>query len=187
MHGLARLALVTALTIVGLVSLDQVPAASVEREQAVKVLSTTDEFADAYVGFVGGPSAQACAFRTVLDQPDADRLFKQILTRARPAGRLYALCGLYFTDHERFLKEIPSYRKSADSVATFSGCLMGRAPIASLVELSGARVVRLRDPSETMQEWRSRNQDSSGWQDYSIDILGGGWPARFKEMKGCDR
>jgi hypothetical protein len=161
----------------------------VTRDQAVEILSTTDTFADTYVGFVGGPSRQACAFRRVLDQPDADKLFKQILAKAPLAGRLYALCGLYFTDHEHFLRVIQPYRESADSVATFQGCIYGRAHVASLVELADRgqpKVVRLRELTETTAEWLKRTRDSAS-QDYRIDILGGGWPARFREMKGCDR
>ena len=162
-------------------------APGMSREQALQILSRTDTFADTYVGFAGSPSQEACAFRTVLDQPDADRLFKRMLVQAHVAGRLYALCGLYFTDHERFAREIQPYRGSADSVATFSGCIMGRQPIAKLVESSYPRVIRLKDPSETTQEWVERNIGPDGSHDYSLDIVGGGWPARFKEMKSCDR
>ena len=159
----------------------------VSREQAIQVLETTDVFADLYVGFVGAPSREACSFRTVLDQPDAERLFKQILARGHLAGRLYALCGLYFTDHEQFLEEIQPYRRSADSVDTYQACLMNRVPVARLVEVTDARVVRLKAPSETTEEWRRRTLVPGESQDYSFDIVGGGWPARFKEMKGCDR
>ena len=183
------------MAVLGQVSLQESGAAEhssrgpfeVSRDDAVEVLSSTDVFSDTYVGFGGTPSRQACAFRTVLDQSDADRLFKQILAKGHLAGRLYALCGLYYTDHDRFLKEIEPYRRSPDSVATFQGCLMGRQGVARLVELREPRVIRLRDASETTEEWRERNQDPGGSQDYSLDILGGGWPARFKEMKGCHR
>jgi hypothetical protein len=144
-------------------------------------------FADLYVGFAGTPSQEACSFRTVLDQPDADHLFKQILAKGHLAGRLYALCGLYFTDHERFVREIQPYRRSADSVATYQSCIMNRARVASLVESADPRAIRLKDPSETMEEWRRRKMESGGSQDYALDILGGGRPARFQEMNGCDR
>src|SRR5262249_40569585 len=156
------------------------------REQAIEILSHTDQFADAYVGFAGSPSPEACAFRAVLDQPDADRLFKQLLAKAHLPGRLYALCGLYFTDHEAFAKEIQPYRSSRDSVAIFQGCIMSRAKVASLVESKDPRAVRLKDPSETMQEWLRRTREAGGSQNYILDILGGGWSDRFKEMKNCD-
>ena len=162
-------------------------APGMSREQALEILSRTDTFADTYVGFAGGVSQEACAFRTVFDQPDADRLFKRILGQAHAAGLLYALCGLYFTDHGRFVREIQPYRERADSVETFTGCIMGREPIAKLVESSYPRVIRLKDPSETTEEWVARNIGPDGSRDYSLDILGGGWPARFKELKGCDR
>jgi hypothetical protein len=162
-------------------------AAPPSREQAIAILSRTDTFADTYVGFVGGASREACAFRTLIDQPDADRLFKGLLGEAHLAGRLYALCGLYFTDPPRFKKEIQPYRTSRDSVATFAGCIMGRQPIAKLVESSSPRVIRLADPSQTTEEWVARHIGPDGSRDYSLDIIGGGWPARFKEMKGCDR
>src|SRR5262249_10092895 len=126
-------------------------------------------------------------FGTVLAQPDADQLFKEILTKGHLAGRLYALCGIYFTDHERFAQEIKPYRTSRDSVATYAGCIMGHERVARLVELADPRVVRLRDPSETIEAWLDRHPDPSGSRDYAMDIVGGGWPAHFKEMKGCKR
>jgi len=157
------------------------------REEAIRVLLKTEVFADNFVGFIGRPSDEVCSFRTVLAQPDADALFKEILTKGHLAGRLYALCGLYFTDHERFAHEIQPYRKSADSVATYGGCIMGRERVDRLVERSEARVIRLKDPSETTAQWLDRHPDPTKSRDYSMDILGGGWPAHFKEMKGCDR
>jgi len=162
-------------------------AARLSREEAIEILSRTDTFADTYVGFAGSASREACAFRAVLDQPDADSLFKGILAKGHVAGRLYALCGLYFTDHPRFVQEIQPYRERADSVGTFSGCISNRQRVAKLVESSYPRVIRLKDPSETTDEWVARNMGPDGSRDYSLDILGGGWPARFKEMKGCDR
>jgi len=160
--------------------------ASLAGQKALEVLSSTDVFADPYVGFAGSPSREACAFRTILDQPDADRLFRRLLARAHLPGRLYALCGLYFTDHDRFLRVIQPYRESPDSVATFQGCFYGREGVAKLVESSHPRAIRLRDPTETTAEWLERNKDPSGSQDFVFDILGGGWPARFKEMNACD-
>ena len=189
MKSAARLSLaVTLLTVLGASS----PASAAgqfekSREEAIRVLLKTEVFADNFVGFVGRPSDEVCSFRTVLAQPDADALFKEILTKGRLAGRLYALCGLYFTDHERFAHEIQPYRKSADSVAMSAGCIMGRERVARLVERADPRVIRLKDPSETTNAWLDRHPDPTGSRDYSMDILGGGWPAHFKEMKGCDR
>jgi len=40
------------------------------------------------------PGRQVQAFNVVLDQPDSRARFRQLSRESRPAGRLYALCGL---------------------------------------------------------------------------------------------
>jgi len=155
------------------------------RAQALEILLGTETFADTMVGIAGIPSHQACAFRVVLDQPDADSLFKRILADAHLAGQLYALCGLYFTDPTAFLHAVEPFRTRTDAVETYQGCISSPEGVSSLVELNLPTVVRLRDRAESTSEWLARNSDlvTDG---YRLDMLGGGWPARLKEIRGCD-
>jgi hypothetical protein len=130
------------------------------REDALRVLRTTDWFADVFIGFAGSPSAEACAFAMVMRQPDATQLFQTLIGRARKAGQMYALSGLYLRDRDLFAKEVVRYEGDTSYVRTMSGCLAGRVRVRELVH------------------GESADHD---------DIASGDYPRRFAGFKGCTR
>jgi hypothetical protein len=156
---------------------------SVSREEAIRVLQTTDTFADTSAGFAGGPSKEACAFAVVVREPDADGLFRALLESGRTAGQLYALCGLYFTDPAGFERTLSPYRGRKDLVTTFSGCMRGASPVGRIVEHTGPHAVRLASPTDTLAAWVKRNPEAS--RAFFMDIAGGGYPAQLRAMRPC--
>jgi hypothetical protein len=154
------------------------------REQALLVLRKTNRFADVAIGYAGGPSTEACAFATLIREPDADAVFKALLRESRLAGQLYALCGLYFTDPGYFRQAVESYRESTEEVRTQMGCIIGHDSVGSLVESRHPQVVRLSSPEDTVQEWYLRNKERAE-EGFVSDIIGGGYPATFRHFTGC--
>src|SRR5690349_2200251 len=56
------------------------------REDAFRILLSTETFADAYVGYAGTKSTQVDAFQVLLKQPDAVVVFEDLLHRGQTAG-----------------------------------------------------------------------------------------------------
>jgi hypothetical protein len=158
-------------------------APPVSRAEAIAILETTDTFAGTGVGIAGQRSSQACAFATLIRQPDAAALFQDLLAKGKTAGQLYALSGLYFADPPAFRAAVEPYRGRTDLVNTFFGCIQGGQAVGTLVERSGPRVVRLASTSENMQAWLARNPEARGG--FLVDILGGGYPAQFRAVRPC--
>jgi hypothetical protein len=158
------------------------PRAPLSRDAALEVLRTTDTFAGTHVGFGGEPSEQACAFATLIREPDADALFKSLVAGGSLAGQLYGLCGIFYTDPEAFRRTLEPYRGATDSVNTLDGCIGGRKRISDIVEHVGPGAVRLDSPKDDIGAWAKRNPQLDS---FFLDILGGGYPAELKAMKPC--
>src|SRR4051812_49734436 len=62
-------------------------------------------FCSTMVGAGGAVPKVVSAFRTLVWDPAGDTAFKSLLKEAKPAGQLYALCGLWFTDPVAFKTE----------------------------------------------------------------------------------
>ena len=148
------------------------------------VLTMTDRFADTNIYYGGVPSPEVCAFSTVVREPDADALFKDLVANANVATRLYALCGLYFTDHEYFLTLVDQFRGATEEVDTQMGCIGGHVSVGYIVENTASNVLRLEGPEDSIEAWAQRNSRSTD-DGYAIDIAGGGYPERFRRFDQC--
>ena len=144
---------------------------------AYERLLKADRFEEGHVGFAGRLSEYIVAFNTLLQEKAADEAFKSLLAEAQIAGRLYALCGVYFTDREFFLQEIETYKTSGEEVQTMSGCLIHSERVSKIVE-SGEPFVAIINYGETIEEWRARTNKQS----YMLDIAHGGFPATFRSF-----
>lgn len=71
--------------------------------------------------------------RAVLNQPDAAALLREILSRATPAGQLYALLGLRLRDRAAYEQALPVLRKRSDVVSTARGCILMKEQMESIV------------------------------------------------------
>jgi hypothetical protein len=95
------------------------------------------------------------------------------LQEARPAGQLYALCGLYFTDHAAFETALPLYQNSRIEVRTQFGCIVGQEKTDKLVSASGPQVMRLQ-PGQSPSDWLADHPQAER-DGYYLDISGGGF------------
>ena len=146
--------------------------------EAFRTLLVTEWFTSEASGITGIASRENLALRTLWREPLADRALKELEGRATTAGRLFALCGLYYTDREAFRERVEPYRKSRETVNFRRGCI-GRMgyPVVDLVEQGGPAVVRL-NSNQTVEAWRAAHRRFQ--YRAVLDILGGGWPEVFR-------
>ena len=101
---------------------------------AMKILRTATEIESPYVGDGGAPSCYVAAYRRVLQSPRADRRFKRLFAAAEtPAGRLYALAGLYWTDGDELETLLPPYLADDETrVPQLDTCLYSEETVATV-------------------------------------------------------
>lgn len=116
------------------------PELSVKGRQALARLRHATMFEDSAVGFGGETPRVVYAYWDLLEEPNADAAFKQLLRTGTPSGQLYALCGIYHTDREHLAAAAKPFLNSDDSVFTFSGCLQSASSIPKMTRdiLSGS-------------------------------------------------
>jgi hypothetical protein len=137
-------------------------------------------FCSTMVGAGGAVPKVVAAFRTLLWDAQADAAFKSLLTEAKPAGQLYALCGLWFTDPVAFKEAAENLGKSGDQVDTLIGCIGTRKRVADIVESKDPGAVRLKDNKQSVKQWLDEHKGGS----MHTDIVGGYWPSMFKNEGG---
>jgi hypothetical protein len=81
------------------------------------------------------PSWAAVAFCVLLDSPRADEIFKKLLCDkdTRMGTRLYALCGVYWTDRKIFKKYLSDFRDCDEDIEESSGCFIYRRKVKDIV------------------------------------------------------
>ena len=84
--------------------------------RAFGLLRDATQFESAYIGAVGAPSCNAIAFQVILEADTSDLVFKALLQEATLVGKLYALCGVYFTDPDFFAGAVNEFREQKDFV-----------------------------------------------------------------------
>ena len=153
-----------------------------EGKKAYDTLVVAKRFEDVAIGPDGSLSVLVRAYRELLKQPQADAAFKSLLKEATLPGQLYALCGVYYTDHSFFLTVIEEYKNRSDYVETLFGCIGGDIRVSKIVESKAPNVVRLSSPKQTISEWLRKNRAVTK-KGYVVDLIGGGYPSRFKQMR----
>lgn len=143
---------------------------------AYERLLKAETFEQGHVGYAGTLSSFVEDLNALLQEKAADEAFKSLLAQATPAGRLYALCGVYHTDYEFFLKETEKYKTSNESVQAMSGCEIFTEKVAKIVA-SDSPIVAIINPSQTFEKWSENNRKS-----FELDIAHGGFPAIFKSF-----
>lgn len=149
-------------------------------KKAFQTIAAAERFCDEAVGYSGQVPQVVLALRALLKSDQGDAAFKQLLADATIAGKLYALCGLYYTDPGYFEQAVQPFRRSDKEVQTFMGCIISRDRVGSIVEQSRSDVVRLTSRTQTIKQWATETKRKS----MSYDIVGGGWPNSFKESGG---
>jgi hypothetical protein len=146
-------------------------------EKAFATLAAAAQFEEPFIGIGASPSGLVAACRALSAEPGADSAFKALLGEATPAGQLYALCGLYFTDHAFFLEKAAACRNRTDSILMQSGCLGFGQPMSAIIENTSPKAIRLSGPDDSLIEWGREHPEKN-----NPDIIGGGYPHTFLKM-----
>lgn len=106
------------------------------REQAFSIVLNADQFSPVRYGYGNTAiSFPTIAYGTLLEQPDAVAIFQDLNQRATPAGRIYALCGLYTKDQDAFEQAQSQLKPDGTNViSALGGCMIGPVSFTSLVE-----------------------------------------------------
>ena len=164
---------------------DALPAAASQigaAESTVEydLLRRTSVFSSTTIGFGAELSREAFAFRRLLARSDADAVFRSLYREARTTGRLYALCGLYWTDRESALRLAASWRAGEERVAAYGGCIVGDEQVATILRSTDPLTLRLLGPDDTVEAWIARQPHWEPLVGYVCDITGGGYPLEFR-------
>ena len=154
-----------------------------EGKRAYWVIINERQFCSTGVGITGAFPEVVKAFRILLADPHADQAFKALIVSAPTAGKLYALCGIYYTDPEQFEKYAAAFVSSRAQVETVMGCNVMSEPVSKIVKSTEPGAVRLKNRAATVKQWEEETKPKS----MHYDIIGGGWPDIFKEEGGFQR
>jgi len=102
-----------------------------DAEAAYKTLVKAPDFSVGGVGVAGVVTESDIACRTLMRAQSPGPLFLRILEEGTPAGKMYALCGLYYKSPETFQQVAGKYRKSQESFEYAAGCMIMKATIQS--------------------------------------------------------
>jgi len=120
-----------------------------DRMTAYRGLLAARLFTDDWIG--GGVlSPHAKAFRTLLAEPEAPAVFRDLLARGSPSGQLYALCGLWLTDRPALYSILAPFRSDTREVTTMIGCVPSVQRIGRLVTMQSLLAA---DPQFGLAEW----------------------------------
>lgn len=146
---------------------------------AVEHLRRCEDFEGTTIGDGGSQPATVTALRMIVAQPRERALSQlhELIRDASPAGRLYALCGLYKLDKAAFERALPPFLSDATPVGyNEAGCLTWPRPMKEAVRSSSRFALRLPlDGSMGREAWLK----TQPWAKYvrpELDIVGGGWP-----------
>ena len=154
------------------------PAVSTGEMQAqFDILLTTESFGGTF-GFGPEPPANTTAFRELVGMPGSDTMFRDLLDRATLEGQMYALCGLWYTDHDYFLIALDDFRDVSEMITIQSGDMYYPTPVSGVVESASCDAVKLDHRGQTISEWIRDNLKPGG--NFITDIAGGGYPATLR-------
>jgi len=153
-----------------------------EAAESFRILLGAERFTDDAVGYAGITPLEVRAWRRLDAHPRSAEAFTALADHATLPGRLYAACGLFYADPDRFEREVAALERSGGSVELMRGCvILTTYPVGELVRVEGDRVVRLERRDQTTREWVRARGLTEG---YSLDIAGGGYPDLFRNGGG---
>lgn len=146
-------------------------------KNAYNTLLNAQSFESTHIGAAGSFSKLVESLGILQKEKNADEAFKALLKNATLPGQLYALCGIFYSDYDFFLKEVENYKNSQQSIQDISGCMISQRKVAEIVESKNPKVAIIK-PSETLDDFWKENK---GKQGISFDISHGAYPAQFKD------
>lgn len=96
--------------------------------RSVAVLKSAERLEGSHLGPMGVPSCVVAAYRHVLRQPHAAATFEKLLEQSTPAGKIYALAGLYDTDRTEFVRLIANVETSSPAMFEQLDTCIGSRP-----------------------------------------------------------
>lgn len=94
-------------------------------ESPMGVLRTAEEIQSATVGPAAATSYYVRAYRRILSRPGSARDFADVYRDATPAGKVYAMAGLYDTDRRTFDRLIQTdFINPGATLSYTDGCLV---------------------------------------------------------------
>ena len=118
-----------------------------QRPEEYEILLSADKFYGAHIGFGGTTPPTVYAYRDLLDHPNADDAFKELIEEGTMPGRLYGLAGVYFTDPSSLPDLSGRFLESSESVPAFFGCILSDTQVKDLAQriVDGSLPRELRD------------------------------------------
>ena len=118
-----------------------------QRPEEYETLLSADKFYGAHIGFGGITPPTVYAYRDLLDHPNADDMFKELIEEGTMPGRLYGLAGVYFTDPSSLPDLSRRFLESSESVPAFFGCILSDTQVKDLAQriVDGSLPRELRD------------------------------------------
>jgi hypothetical protein len=146
-------------------------------------LRDASTFSSGRVGAAGLLPEAVYAFRTLKSDPKGDAAFKSLLKEATPAGQLYALCGLWFTDPGAFKTEAERLKRANGEVDTLAGCVGMKSHMADIIESKVPGAVRLTSNKQSVKDWFDTHKGVA----MHYDIVGGALPSMVWNEGGFPR
>lgn len=156
------------------------PVLSPEGDRALALLLTATRFTDDAIGDGGETPEEVLALRTLWKERDPGPAFAHLAARASLPGRLFGLCGLWYTDPAGFEAAAAPLRDLETTVPIRMGCEGGEMPVREIVDRQ-ANAVRLESREQSIKEWFARQPAG---RSAHYDIAGGGYPCLFKTGGG---
>ncbi len=118
-----------------------------QQPKEYEILLSADKFYGAHIGFGGITPPTVYAYRDLLDHPNADDTFKELIEEGTMPGRLYGLAGVYFTDPSSLPDLSRRFLESSESVPAFFGCILSDTQVKDLAQriVDGSLPRELRD------------------------------------------
>lgn len=146
-------------------------------QEAYTTLYKATKFSYEPVGYAGSMTKEIEAFSKIRNSRYAKKVFEELEREATAAGKLYALCGLYYLDYDYYYMVIDEYSKSDIQVETFSGCTKGNESIKDLIKSDYDPTVQLSSNRDTIFKWCKRNKIDC----FGLDFYGGGIPCTLND------
>jgi hypothetical protein len=152
-----------------------------EGERALDLLLGATRFTDDAIGYAGDTPDEVLALRVLWHERDPHAAFAHLARHGTLPGKLFGLCGLWYTDPALFLSAAAPLRGSETLVPIQMGCTGGEMPLGEILD-RGDRAVRLASREQSLAEWFAARPEDAPSVHY--DVAGGGYPCLFKTGGG---
>ena len=167
---------IVGVTLIGCASFGQ----KYQMSRDYSILEKANGFSFGGVGISGGSSDATIAFKHIFNSDKAGDVFDKLLIEATYEGRLYALCAMFYLDHDKYMETIKAYEDTTTNIVIWDGCTQTEVPLCSIIKKNDGIIVRLRDNKQSIDEWMKDRGIGFG-DTFDIDFYGGGIPVMLSE------